>query len=249
MNISIFWFLVNNASIHLTLQLQQEGILQSRFMWHMTNFSISPSPRRVFPEVRIWLAQELMCSQKLDAECCSWSAQQQHALSWQEFALQEMDSLLCDLFRAPANHLRSCEFVINIHEAHIIFVITEKRYGFGCSVSSGRVGGLANRHPECSLRVFSSVAAVITSRPSGSRVMPVQMAKLAMNLWSTHSAPIARYLWWFCFRFNQLTTNTLQSNSMWMRLFFIFWNLPWEWWHHASSAGNRCRRNSQKEIQ
>jgi len=154
MNILIFWFLVNNASIHLTLQLQQEGILQSRFMWHMTNFSISPSPRRVFPEVRIWLAQELMCSQKLDAECCSWSAQQQHALSWQEFALQEMDSLLCDLFRAPANHLRSCEFVINIHEAHIIFVITEKRYGFGCSVSSGRVGGLANRHPECSLRVF-----------------------------------------------------------------------------------------------
>jgi len=127
-------------------------------MWHITNFSISPSPRRVFPEVRICLAQELMCSQKLDAECCSWSAQQQHALSWQGFALQEMDSLLCDIFCAPAHHFnlscRSCEFVINIHQAHIIFVIKEKRYSFGCSVSSGRVGGLANRHPECSLRVL-----------------------------------------------------------------------------------------------
>ena len=49
---------------------------------------------------------------------------------------------------------RLCEFVINMHEAHIIFVIKEKRYVFGCSVSNGRVEGLANRHPECSLRVL-----------------------------------------------------------------------------------------------
>jgi len=36
-------------------------------MRHMTNFSISPSPKRVFPKVRTWLAQELMRSQELDA--------------------------------------------------------------------------------------------------------------------------------------------------------------------------------------
>jgi len=41
--------------------------IKSRFMRHMTNFTISPSPRRVFPKVRTWLAQELMRSQKLDA--------------------------------------------------------------------------------------------------------------------------------------------------------------------------------------
>jgi len=79
----------------------------------MTNFSISPSLRRVFPKVRIWVSQELMRSQKPDANKDPMDPSEQVAI------LDNHPYLLCSLWL--------CEFVINMHEVHIIFLIKEKR--------------------------------------------------------------------------------------------------------------------------
>jgi len=82
-------------------------------MQHMTNFSISPSLRKVFPKVRIWVAQELMRSQKPDTNKDPMDPLEQVAI------FDNHPYLLCSLWL--------CEFVINMHEVQIIFVINEKR--------------------------------------------------------------------------------------------------------------------------
>jgi len=83
----------------------------------MTYFSISPSLRKVFPKVRIWVAQELMRSQKPDANKDPMDPLVQVAI------LGNHLYVLCSLWL--------CEFVINMYEVHIIFVIKENHDVFG----------------------------------------------------------------------------------------------------------------------